>query len=107
MVGFGASSGNRFLLAPGKRGASVFLRVYLLQLLQTPGAVQTEMAQHDLSYPCVLCIPFMSRMIQVISCVGAPESAPLDPSGPRRIDGDGSVALVEAAAAAGVIHALA
>lgn len=39
---------------------------------------------------------------QVISCVGAPETATLDPSAPRRIDGDGSVALVEAAAAAGV-----
>lgn len=47
---------------------------------------------------CVLCCVFAP---QVISCVGAPESATLDPSAPRRIDGDGSVALVEAAAAAG------
>lgn len=34
--------------------------------------------------------------------MGAPESATFDTSAPRRIDGDGSVALVEAAAAAGV-----
>jgi hypothetical protein len=34
--------------------------------------------------------------------VGAPESATFDTTAPRRIDGDGSVALVEAAAAAGV-----
>lgn len=34
--------------------------------------------------------------------MGAPESATFDSSAPRRIDGDGSVALVEAAAAAGV-----
>jgi hypothetical protein len=34
--------------------------------------------------------------------VGAPESATFDASAPRRIDGDGSVALVEAAAAVGV-----
>lgn len=39
---------------------------------------------------------------QVVCTVGAPESATLDSSAPRRIDGDGSIALVEAAAAAGV-----
>lgn len=38
----------------------------------------------------------------MVSCVGAPESATFDASAPRRIDGDGSVALVEAVAAVGV-----
>jgi hypothetical protein len=44
----------------------------------------------------------MPPRTQVVSCVGAPESATFDTTAPRRIDGDGSVALVEAAAAAGV-----
>jgi hypothetical protein len=39
---------------------------------------------------------------QVVSCVGCPETATFDTTAPKRIDGDGSVALVEAAAAAGV-----
>eukprot|EP00882_Tetradesmus_deserticola_P009423 GHRQ01009946.1.p1 GENE.GHRQ01009946.1~~GHRQ01009946.1.p1 ORF type:complete len:511 (+),score=246.04 GHRQ01009946.1:105-1637(+) len=39
---------------------------------------------------------------RVVCAVGAPESATLDASAPKRIDGDGSIALVEAAAAAGV-----
>lgn len=34
--------------------------------------------------------------------VGAPESATLDSSAPRRIDGDGSISLIEAASSAGV-----
>jgi hypothetical protein len=38
----------------------------------------------------------------VVCTVGAPESATLDSSAPKRIDGDGSIALVEAAAAVGV-----
>lgn len=37
-----------------------------------------------------------------MSCVGCPETATFDTTAPKRIDGDGSVALVEAAAAAGV-----
>jgi hypothetical protein len=37
-----------------------------------------------------------------VCTVGAPESATLDSSAPKRIDGDGSIALVEAAAAANV-----
>ena len=37
----------------------------------------------------------------VISCIGAPESKPLDISAPSAIDGDGNVKLVEAAVSAG------
>jgi uncharacterized protein YbjT (DUF2867 family) len=40
--------------------------------------------------------------VQVICTVGCPETAVLDTSAPRRIDGDGTIALVEAASAAGV-----
>jgi hypothetical protein len=58
---------------------------------------------HTVEAICVAIITLVCVFApQVISCVGAPESATLDPSAPRRIDGDGSVALVEAAAAAGV-----
>ena len=38
----------------------------------------------------------------VISCIGAPESKPLDAGAPKAIDGDGGVKLVEAAVEAGV-----
>ena len=40
----------------------------------------------------------------VVSCLGAPESGALSPSNPRRIDGEGTVALVNAAKANGVRH---
>ena len=40
----------------------------------------------------------------VVSCLGAPESQALNPSLPRAIDGEGTKALVAAAAAAGVAH---
>lgn len=39
---------------------------------------------------------------QVVCAVGAPESDALNVSAPKKIDGDGTIALVEAAAAAGV-----
>eukprot|EP00879_Flechtneria_rotunda_P001613 GHRR01001773.1.p1 GENE.GHRR01001773.1~~GHRR01001773.1.p1 ORF type:complete len:965 (+),score=490.83 GHRR01001773.1:1271-4165(+) len=39
---------------------------------------------------------------KVVCAVGAPESATLDSSAPRRIDGDGTIALIEAAASAGI-----
>lgn len=38
----------------------------------------------------------------VVSAIGAPESKPFDVSAPRKVDGEGAIALVEAAAAAGV-----
>jgi len=40
----------------------------------------------------------------VISCLGAPESEALNPGLPKAIDGDGTVALVKVAKAAGVRH---
>ncbi len=39
---------------------------------------------------------------QVISCIGAPESEILNSSAPRRIDGEGAIRLVQAAARVGV-----
>lgn len=39
---------------------------------------------------------------QVVQALGAPESEALDFSNPKKIDGDGSIALVEAAAQLGV-----
>lgn len=38
----------------------------------------------------------------VVSALGAPESKPFDVSGPKKVDGEGSVALVKAARDAGV-----
>ena len=40
----------------------------------------------------------------VVSCLGAPESGALSPDNPRRIDGEGTIALVHAAKASGVKH---
>ena len=38
----------------------------------------------------------------MVQAIGAPESEPFNFSNPRKIDGDGSIALVQAAAQAGV-----
>lgn len=80
----------------------------LLQQQDQPVSIRSCVA--GLSYygdtVCCLicCCPWDAAAAgaQVVSCVGAPESATLDSSAPRRIDGDGSVALVEAAASCGV-----
>ena len=47
---------------------------------------------------CV-CLP---PHLQVVCAVGASESDVLDSTGPRRVDGEGTVRLVEAAAKMGV-----
>ena len=41
---------------------------------------------------------------QVVCAVGAPEDAILDSSAPRRIDGDGTIALINAAADVGTVQ---
>lgn len=44
----------------------------------------------------------MKTHAQVVCAVGAPETELLDPSAPKRIDGEGTIALVDAADTAGV-----
>ena len=43
-----------------------------------------------------------SYLIQVVQAIGAPESEALNFSNPKKIDGDGAIALVDAATVSGI-----
>ena len=55
-----------------------------------------------LVFSCHLSVLNPSYLMQVVQAIGAPESEALNLGNPKKIDGDGAIALVDAATALGI-----